>query len=79
MTNIVPLSIFHRTTKDTELMAYSIAKLNMKETEIIFLNKTSDIMLLLCQTAERKVRAAVIFFTITCIYSIGKCMKAYVR
>lgn len=37
MVNIVPLSIFHRTTKDTELMAYSIAKLNMKETEIIFL------------------------------------------
>lgn len=32
MANIAPLSIFHRTSKDTELMAYSIAKLNMKET-----------------------------------------------
>lgn len=48
MANIAPLSIFHRTTKDTELMAYSIAKLNMKETEIIFLNKTFEKMLLLC-------------------------------
>lgn len=48
MANIAPLSIFHRTTKDTELMAYSIPKLNMKETEIIFLNKTFEKMLLLC-------------------------------